>query len=263
MAAILDHGVAWLVCLAAQAIILGIGHVIVKGKYLNYWLAASAGVGIWLLPLLLTVLSLGLDPRPTLFIIGSAIAMFSVIALESRARREEVRCILFYTVTVLAISFVSWVMSIWIALVPLGTGWIEQSIMGMVGICVCGLATIFMHYADMIGGLDIYHQNGLTPGERQTISDAMYIIDRKIRPHVGTICQRMKRASEALSQGIANIESVDTFLALLMKMLEPRSQDQTRHILIRWRRACALTMDFNLAKAGNRNACYNASERRP
>lgn len=155
------------------------GHFIVRDKYLNYWVAGLMGVSVWLVPLIVASLGLGYDPRPLfLFAATATIAMFGGVGLEAVVRRGAILSIVFHTLVVLGIGMIPGGVILWLAYVPPGGGWVTQLIVSSISIVVCGVMTVMLHYNDMVGGMDIYRKNGLTPGEHRTIADAIYIVDK-------------------------------------------------------------------------------------
>lgn len=231
MEILLQNWEVWVIAGGIQIMTLVVGHFVIREKYLNYWLAGLIGVSTWLLPLLVVSSILGLDPRPILLLLATATATFGGVGLEAIVRRGMVLSIVFHTLVVLAIGLIPGLLIAWIALVPPGPGWIPQLVVSGVSAVVCGIATVGLHYYDIVAGLDIYRRNGLTPGEHRTIADAMFIINRKVRPHIGDVYARMRRASEALSAGLANVESINAFLDLVVTMLEATVEDSDEAFL--------------------------------
>jgi hypothetical protein len=216
-----QHWEAWLLMIIVQISILIAGHFSIRDRYLNYWVAGLIGVSTWLFPVVITSMGLGLDPRPILLVIAAAIAMFGGVELEAITRRGSILSILFHTLIVLAVGLPIGAIVLWMAMVPpVANGWIEELIVSGISIVACGAITVALHYNDMVGGLDIYRKNGLTPGEHRTIADAAYILERKLQPRIGNVMAQMKRATEQVQSGLAGMNSASNLLSLVVMMLK-------------------------------------------
>jgi hypothetical protein len=256
MESILQHWAIWAGCLAGQITSLGVVHVLIRQKInvLDYWVSGAMGIAAWLVPLLIVALALGQDPRPTLLIVATTISMIGGIAIETRARRQEMRAVLFYIGLVLTASVPAWTLGIWMAQVPPPGSqvWIEQIAMGVIGILVVGALTVLLHYSEMLDGADLYRREGLTPCEQRTVADAVYIINRKLRPHLGDVLARMKRANEALQAGMANMTSIDTFLSLIVAMLDATVNDADEAFVDTLRHNVKTDSGLRVAAGGDR-----------
>jgi len=220
MDGIIQHWEIWTLLIAVQAGVLVFGHFLIRDKYLNYWLAGLIGVSVWLVPLIVASVGLGYDPRPLFLFVAAAIAMFGGVGLEAVVRRGAILSIVFHTLVVLGIGMFPGGVILWLAFVPPRGGWVTQLIASGISIVVCGVVTIMLHYNDMVGGMDIYRNNGLTPGERRTIADATYILERKLQPRLGDVTARIKRATEQMQSGLAGIDAAHNLLSLVVLMLQ-------------------------------------------
>jgi len=220
MDGIIEHWEIWTLVIALQAGVLIFGHFLIRDKYLNYWMAGLIGVSTWLAPLIVASVGVGYDPRPLLLLAASVTAMFGGVALEAIVRRGAILSVVFHTLVVLGIGVIPGGVVLWLVIVPPGGGWVTQLIVSAVSIVACGVVTVMLHYNDMVGGMDIYRNNGLTPGERRTIEDAMFILERKLQPRLGDVLARMKRATEQMQSGLAGINSANNLLSLVVLMLQ-------------------------------------------
>lgn len=206
MESIFQNWEAWTLMILSQVCVLGFSHYIVREKYLNYWINSLIGVLTWLLPLLVVSFVLGLDPRPIFLILAMATSMFVGVSLEIISGKRFVVSPVFHVLVVAGISIpaVFLIASISIS-PPTGEGWIPLLFVSAVSIVVCGTLTVFLHYSAAVSGRELYRKHGLTPGERRTISDALYVIQRKLQPRLGNVTAQMRRSVEQMQSGLASM----------------------------------------------------------